>query len=136
MIVQQLSRPLHARIMKRQHECIRPLRLPVLVGAGLLVALWIGCEFSLAGDGPAVVQDSERAQLIEALQRQRDRLQQELNQLRRPPEGVAQSNVPRSELSDQPTRSMKESLDSVPGVTVRQGQGARDGNLSIQGAGR
>ena len=38
-------------------------------------------------------------------------------------------------MSDQPTRSMKESLDSVPGVTVRQGQGARDGNLSIRGAG-
>ncbi|MBI4000682.1 MAG: TonB-dependent receptor plug domain-containing protein [Nitrospira defluvii] len=122
--------------MTRRHKSIRPVRLPALVGLGLVAMGFVEFPSALAGDGKAVVPNSERTQRIEDLKKQRDRLQQELNQLKQQPEGVSRSIVPRSELSDQPTRSMKESLESAPGVTVRQGQGGRDGNLSIRGSGK
>ena len=51
------------------------------------------------------------------------------------PAGVKQSTVPRSEFTEQPTRHMRESLESLPGMTVRQGNGPRDFNISIRGSG-
>ena len=77
-----------------------------------------------------------RAERVEDLKRQRDRIQQELSQLHRQPEGVGATTVPRSKVREQPTRTLRESLESVPGTTVRQGANSRDLNLSIRGTGR
>lgn len=76
----------------------------------------------------------ERTARIQELQRERARIERELRHLRVQPEGTARSTVSRSELSDQPTRNMKESLESVPGVSARQGIGGRDVQISIRGS--
>ncbi len=78
--------------------------------------------------------ESERAARIQDLQRDRTKVEQELRQLRAQPEGMARSTVSRSELSDQPTRSMKEFLESMPGVSAGQGPNGRDMSLSIRGS--
>ena len=122
--------------MSRPYEQVRSFRRLLLVGVGLFVSVWIGGGSSLAGDSAVDVPDSERVRRIEDLQKQRDRIQRELNQLKQQPEGVSRSVMPRSELSDQPTRTLKESMESVPGVIVRPGQGGRDSNLSIRGLGK
>lgn len=122
--------------MDRVSKGLRPAGFPILVCAGILAAWWIAAGCAWAGDGQAVGSDSARDQRIEDLQKQRDRIQRELNQLRQQPEGVSRSVMPRSELSDQPTRTLKESMESVPGVIVRPGQGGRDSNLSIRGSGK
>lgn len=51
------------------------------------------------------------------------------------PEGVTMSATPRSETESQPTRNMRESLESIPGVILRQRNGPRDFNVSIRGSG-
>ena len=81
-----------------------------------------------------VISEQERAAHIQKLQRERARVEGELRQLRSQPEGTARSTVPRSEFSDQPTSSMKESLESVPGVSMRQGASGRNAQLSIRGS--
>lgn len=60
--------------------------------------------------------DMQRAERIEDLKRQRDRIQQELSQLHRQPEGVGAATAPWSELRDQPTRTLRDSLESAPGT--------------------
>jgi iron complex outermembrane receptor protein len=59
-----------------------------------------------------------------------------LNQLKQQPEGVSRSVIPRSEMSDQPVRTLKESMESVPGVAVSPGAGGRTVDLSIRGSGK
>jgi outer membrane receptor for ferrienterochelin and colicin len=81
-----------------------------------------------------VMREKERTARIQELQRERATIESELRLLRSQPEGRARSTVPRSEFSDQPTRSMKESLESVPGVSMQQGSSSRDAQLSIRGA--
>ena len=100
--------------MDRASKDLRPVGFPILVCARILAAWWIAAGCVWAGDGQAVGSDSARAQRIVELQNQRDRIQRELNQLNRQPEGLSQPTVPRSELSDQPTRTLKESMESVP----------------------
>ncbi len=51
------------------------------------------------------------------------------------PEGVSLSATPRTEHDSQPTRHMRESLESLPGVIVRQANGPRDFSISIRGSG-
>ncbi len=51
------------------------------------------------------------------------------------PEGITLSATPRSEYDSQPARHMKESLESLPGVIVRQANGPRDFSISIRGSG-
>lgn len=51
------------------------------------------------------------------------------------PEGIAFSATPRSETDSQPTRNMRESMESIPGVIVRQRNGPRDFQVSIRGSG-
>lgn len=87
-----------------------------------------------AGEKQDVMSEQERTAHIQKLQRERARVEGELRQLRSQPEGTARSTVPRSEFSDQPTRSMKESMESVPGVSMRQGSSRRDIPLSIRGS--
>ncbi len=51
------------------------------------------------------------------------------------PEGLAFSSTPRSETDSQPTRTMKESMESLPGVVRRSANGPRDFGVSIRGSG-
>ncbi len=81
-----------------------------------------------------VVRESERTVRIHELNRERARVEGELRRLQSQPEGTARSTVPRSELSNQPTRSIKESLELVPGVSMRQDSNGRDGQFSIRGS--
>ena len=81
-----------------------------------------------------VVNDKERTARIQELQHERARVEGELRRLRSEPEGVARSSAPRIELSDQPTRNMKESLESLPGVSAQQPSSGRDMPLSIRGS--
>ena len=123
-------------IMDRLSTGLRPVGFLILVGAGLLATWWIAAGCVWAGDGQAGGSDSARAQRIEELQKQRDRIQRELNQLKQQPEGVSRSVIPRSEMSDQPVRTLKESMESVPGVAVSPGAGGRTVDLSIRGSGK
>lgn len=50
-------------------------------------------------------------------------------------EGVTRSAVTREEFAEQPIRHMRGSLESLPGATVRQGEGPRGFNISIRGSG-
>ena len=72
-----------------------------------------------AEEKQGVVSEQERTARIQELQRDRAKVESELRRLQSQPEGTARSTVPRCEFSDQPTRSMKESLESVPGVSAR-----------------
>ena len=78
--------------------------------------------------------EKDRSERIREMQRERANIESELRQLRSQPEGTARSTVPRSEFSDQPTRSMKESLESVPGVSTQQGSSGRNTQISIRGS--
>jgi outer membrane receptor for ferrienterochelin and colicin len=81
-----------------------------------------------------VFSENEQTARIQELQRERTKIESELRQLRSQPEGAAWSTIPRSEFSDHSTRSMKEFLESVPGVNGRQGSNGRDVQLSIRGS--
>ena len=58
----------------------------------------------------------ERRQRERELRREVKRIQDELRALNREPAGVTKSVVPRNELADQPTRTLRESVESAPGV--------------------
>ena len=122
--------------MERVRKGLRPVGVPILVCAGILAAWWIAAGCVSAGDGQAGGSESERAQRIEALQKERNRIQRELNQLKQQPDGVSRSSVPRTELSNQPTRTLKESMESVTGVASSPGAEGRSVDLSIRGAGK
>lgn len=51
------------------------------------------------------------------------------------PEGVSVSSTVPSETDSQPTRTMKESMESLPGVVLRQANGPRDFSIMIRGQG-
>ena len=51
------------------------------------------------------------------------------------PEGVSLSATLPSETDSQPTRTMKESMESLPGVVLRQANGPRDFSMMIRGQG-
>jgi outer membrane receptor protein involved in Fe transport len=87
-----------------------------------------------AEEKQGVMNEQERTARIQTLQRERANIEGELRQLQSQPEGTARSTVPRSEFSDQPTRSLKESLESVPGVSAQQGSSERDAQFSIRGS--
>ena len=50
-------------------------------------------------------------------------------------EGVTLFATPRSEHESQPTRTLRESLESLPGIVLRQANGPRDFSISIRGSG-
>jgi len=114
----------HWSMLKR---CV--LVFPLLAILLCLVAITL----ARADEERKVMTETERMARIQELERQKSVLQQELRQLRARPEGTAQSTVPRSETENQPTRSQKESLESVPGVVVRPGGNNRIQELSIRG---
>ena len=51
------------------------------------------------------------------------------------PEGLSLSATIPSETDSQPTRTMKESMESLPGVVLRQANGPRDFSIMIRGQG-
>lgn len=51
------------------------------------------------------------------------------------PEGVSLSATVPAETDSQPTRTMKESMESLPGVILRQANGPRDFSMAIRGSG-
>src|SRR5581483_11685305 len=51
------------------------------------------------------------------------------------PEGVSQSATVPTEYDSQPTRTMRESLESLPGIVLRQANGPRDFSIAIRGSG-
>jgi iron complex outermembrane receptor protein len=55
--------------------------------------------------------------------------------LQKRPEGVSVSSTVPSETDSQPTRTMKESMESLPGVVLRQANGPRDFSIMIRGLG-
>jgi outer membrane receptor for Fe3+-dicitrate len=81
-----------------------------------------------------MMNEQERTARIQELQRERTKIEDELRRPQSQPEGMARSTVPRSEFSEQPTKNMKESLESVPGVSARQGASGRDVQFSIRGS--
>jgi iron complex outermembrane receptor protein len=108
---------------------LKMLRAAMLFGLLGMVALPVCAE-----EKQNAINEKGRSERIQELQRERANIESELRQLRSQPEGTSRSTVPRSEFSDQPTRSMKESLESVPGVSTRQGSSGRDPQLSIRGS--
>ncbi len=105
--------------------------------AGLIVCGWAGAgAIAHAGDVSESMRETERAQRIADLKAQRDRIREELSRLTQTPEGRSHSSVPRRELMNQPTRSLKESLESLPGAAPREGSTARETSFSIQGSGK
>jgi iron complex outermembrane receptor protein len=57
------------------------------------------------------------------------------DRIQKHPEGITLSATPRSEYDSRPTRQMRESLESLPGVITRQANGPRDFSISIRGSG-
>jgi outer membrane receptor for ferrienterochelin and colicin len=108
--------------------------LKVMQAAMVLVLLGTMVVPGWAEEKQDVVTEAERTARIRELQRERAKIESELRRLQSQPEGTSRSTVPRSEFSDQPTRSMKESLESVPGVSMRQGSSGRDRQFSIRGS--
>ncbi len=51
------------------------------------------------------------------------------------PEGISLSATIPAETDSQPTRNMKESLESLPGIVLRQANGPRDFSITIRGMG-
>jgi|GEM_PF-1959252 len=84
---------------------------------------------------PGNQSDLERTRRVQQLREQAALIRKDLEALKQGPEGVTQSTAPRSEFTEQPTRHMRESLESLPGMSVRQGNGPRDFNISIRGSG-
>jgi iron complex outermembrane recepter protein len=113
-----------SQVSKRQWQAVA-----YVLGLLSAAAVPVGAEAPQGG-----MSEEARAARIDALQRERTKVEGELRQLRLQPEGTARSTVPRSEFSDQPTRSMKESLESLPGMSARQGANGRDVPLSIRGS--
>ena len=114
---------------------VRSDRKVILLRAALVLGLLGTAAIQVwAEEKQEATTGQERAARIQELQRERARVERELRQLRTQSEGTARSIVPRSELSDQPTRSLKESFESVPGVSARQGANGRDVRFSIRGS--
>jgi len=51
------------------------------------------------------------------------------------PEGVTIMSTVPAEYENQPTRTLRESLESLPGVVIRQANGPRDFSISLRGSG-
>ena len=58
-----------------------------------------------------------------------------IDRIQRRPEGITLSSTEQSETDSQPTRTMKESMESLPGVVMRQANGPRDFSMMIRGQG-
>ena len=98
-----------------------------------MIALCFAAVPMTGAAGGTVMTDADRAARFEELQRRKTVVEEELRQLRARPEGMTQSVISRREMENQPTRTQKESLESVPGVAVKAGGTSRDQELTIRG---
>jgi hypothetical protein len=115
--------------------CMPSTQRSRVIGVSLLFGV-VACvtEPAWAGERLAAMSESERTARIQELQRDRTNVESELRRIRSQPEGTSRSTAPGSEFTDQPTRSMKESLESLSGVSARQDAAGRDVTLSIRGS--
>ena len=85
---------------------------------------------------PAVVQESPESPLAEPIPHyELADVSIVSERVQRRPEGVSLSATQPSETDSQPTRTMKESMESFPGVVLRQANGPRDFSIMIRGQG-
>jgi iron complex outermembrane receptor protein len=85
---------------------------------------------------PAVVQESPEAPLEEPIPHyELADVSIVSERVQRRPEGLSLSATEQSETESQPTRTMKESMESLPGVVLRQANGPRDFSMMIRGQG-
>ena len=85
---------------------------------------------------PAVVQESPESTLAEPIPHyELADVSIVSERVQRRPEGVSLSATQPSETESQPTRTMKESMESLPGVVFRQANGPRDFSITIRGKG-
>ena len=85
---------------------------------------------------PAVVQESPESPLAEPIPHyELADVSIVSERVQRRPEGVSLSATQPSETDSQPTRTMKESMESLPGVVLRQANGPRDFSIMIRGQG-
>ena len=111
----------------------RKLIVAVCVTLGL--GIGTGTMSAVAQSSAAPAAEVQRSQRMHELREKAARIKSELEALEAP-DGVMRSIVPRTELTDQPTRTMRESLESLPGVITRPGSTPRDLSISIRGSGR
>lgn len=99
----------------------------------------IRAELKALEQTPAVVQPSAVQQTQARLQEEEIQTLSEISivstRIQKLPEGLSFSATPQSETESQPTRNMKEALESLPGVVLRQANGPRDFSISIRGSG-
>ncbi len=97
-----------------------------------------------AGDAPPapVVKEKDAAAQVQIEAKEDEALEYELSDIsivskrvQRRPEGISLSATLPSETDSQPTRTMKESMESLPGVVLRQANGPRDFSMMIRGQG-
>ena len=88
---------------------------------------------------PAPQQPDDQQQAQSQLQEEEAIMLEEMSivstRILKRPSGISFSSTPQSETDSQPTRTMKESLESLPGVILRQANGPRDFSISIRGSG-
>ncbi len=85
---------------------------------------------------PAVVQESPESPLEEPIPHyELADVSIVSERVQRRPEGLSLSATEQSETESQPTRTMKESMESLPGVVLRQANGPRDFSMMIRGQG-
>ena len=85
---------------------------------------------------PEVVEGSSAAAAVEPIpQYELSDVSIVSNRVQRRPEGLSLSVTEQSETDSQPTRTMKESMESLPGVVLRQANGPRDFSMMIRGQG-
>jgi len=88
---------------------------------------------------PASVQSPESQQTLAQFKEEEVHTLAEISivstRIQKLPEGISFDATPQSETENQPTRNMKESLESLPGVIARQANGPRDFSISIRGSG-
>lgn len=85
---------------------------------------------------PAVVQESSESTLAEPIPHyELSDVSIVSDRVQRRPEGISLSATEQSETESQPTRTLRESMESLPGVVLRQANGPRDFSISIRGSG-
>jgi iron complex outermembrane recepter protein len=95
-------------------------------------------------DGPSIIKEKTEASSAEAAQESASAAEPDFDladmsivskRFQKRPEGVSLSATVPSETESQPTRTMKESMESLPGVVLRQANGPRDFSIMIRGQG-
>ena len=85
---------------------------------------------------PSVVQEPSEGKAAEAIpQFELADVSIVSDRVQRRPEGITLSATEQSETESQPTRTLRESMESLPGVILRQANGPRDFSISIRGSG-